>query len=141
MRTTEENAKIDSLARALLERRGIREPTFAEYADAAELAAEAVERRGVECTLAECLGVAAIGDSAPDETLTKVLARHATDGRFVADLSLDEETLLRDVVAAEQAADARTVLAEDHPGGVEYVHGSPYCGACGYALSSGLCKC
>ena len=141
MRSTAENAKIDELARGLLERRGIREPTFSEYADAAGLVSEVVEKRGTDITLAEFLGSAAIGDSTPDATLTEVLAKHAVDGRFVADLSLSEEELLRSAIQAEQAADARTVLAEDHPGGVEYVHGSRYCRSCGYSLGSGLCHC
>ncbi len=153
MRTEAQAQRVHELAVALLERRGIRAQSanFEQYADACEIAAEQVER-GRE-TVAEMLAGAAIGDDATDVVTTEVLARFATRGEFVADLSLDEESFLRAAIAAEQDRE-QTTLAEArareerrrvekgiHPGAVQTVHGEAYCATCDYSLSSGLCKC
>ena len=86
MRTERENQRIESLAHALMRRRGI-EPTAANYeqvSDAYAIAAEAVE--GGKATVAEMLAVGAVsGGVAADESVTRLLAKFATDGRFVAE--------------------------------------------------------
>lgn len=144
MRTEAESERVHELAVGLLRRRGIseRDATYGDVAAAYEVVAEACERGA--STLAEVLAYGAIGHDATDEITTRVLARHASDGRFVADLSLDEETLLRSAIAAEQAREVdvlEAAHAETHSGRVEYVHGAAYCADCGFNLRDHGCRC
>jgi hypothetical protein len=104
VRSEQENEKIDQLARAVLQKRGVRaeDANYEQASEAYSVAAEAVARG--KTTLAETLAVGAVHDDAgkPDELTLGVLSRFATDGKFVADLSVTEEEFLRAAVKAEQ---------------------------------------
>jgi len=132
MRTTEQNEKIHELATAILKRRGVASPTFAEYADAAEIAADAFDKG--KTTLAGVLAVGAIGDGTADAQTVGVLAKFANEGRFVTDHSLGQRDLLEAVIAAEKGAGGETIFtaeaespvcAHGYPGGKG--DGCPYC--------------
>jgi hypothetical protein len=106
MRTETDDKLIHELAVALLKRRGVdpARANYDQYSDAASIAAEAVARG--KTTVPEMLAVAALGDTAEtDKKMLKVLSKFASDGRFVADLSLSEQELLEAAVIAAEAAD------------------------------------
>jgi hypothetical protein len=140
MRTEAETDRVHELALALLKRRGIaaEAANYEQVADAYEIAAEAVEH-GRE-TVPEMLAGAAVGSDTPDERTTGVLAKFALDGRFVADLSLDERDLLEAAIAAE-AGNSDT---DDDDGAKPPTVSGPggaYCTRCDFLRSSGLCTC
>ncbi len=149
MRSTEQNEKIETLACAILKKRGIEraEATYDEFASAATIAAEAVGAGHED--LASVLGYASLPkgfDLNPDDApMIRTLAKLANDGRFVADLSVDEETFLREAIRAEEARDAsgtaavqatdtRTIVAET-------IHGEAYCRGCGMHIADYGCVC
>src|SRR5947209_14636808 len=138
MRTEFENERIHLLAVALLKKRGIaaEHATFEQYADAAEIAAEAVAH-GAE-TVPDMLARAALpADAAtPDESTVGVLAKFASDGKFVADLSITEQEYLAAAIAAEQKTDA--VVTAEGSAGID-AHG--YCTGCGYNVADFGCQC
>ena len=86
-------------------------------------------------TVAEMLAVGAVGDSAPDEQTTRVLAKFASDGKFAGDHSLDERELLDAAIAAEQRRD---VIAGEAAG---IDDGNGYCVGCGFHLRDYGCRC
>lgn len=78
-----------------------------------------------------------------------MLAKFATDGKFVSDLSITEEEFLREAVAAEQersivAEQPKGSVAAEQPKGVivaETINGEQYCRGCGMHLTDYGCVC
>lgn len=143
MRTSAETDRVHELAVALLQRRGIaaEAANYEQVADAYEIAAEAVEHG--RTSFPDMLAGAAIrADVAPDEQTTRLLAKFSTEGKFVCDLSLDEQDLLEAAIAAEAGkGDAPDEDDSDSKPPTVSGVGGPYCSKCEYSVKSGLCRC
>jgi hypothetical protein len=133
-RTDTENDAIWLLACALLRKKGV-EPTkatFDQFADAAEVAAEVVGHKGVGATVPDMLAHAALPVGLPtDERTLPLLAKFATDGKFVADCSLEEREFLAAAIAAERERDEREAVAAEETILAETGFDGPRCPRCG----------
>jgi hypothetical protein len=134
-RTDTENDAIWLLAGALLRKKGV-EPekaTYEQFSEAALVAAEVVAAKGTTATVPDMLAHAALPQGLPtDERTLPLLAKFATDGRFVADLSIDERDFLAAAIAAERERDEReTVAADEDTVLAEAGFDGPRCPTCG----------
>jgi hypothetical protein len=134
IRTDTENDAIWLLAGALLRKKGI-EPekaTYEQFSEAALVAAEVVAAKGTTATVPDMLAQAALPQGLPtDERTLPLLAKFATDGKFVADLSLSEQEFLNAAIAAERERDERETVAAEETILAEAGFDGPRCPRCG----------
>jgi hypothetical protein len=127
------------VAIALLSKRGITQPTYDQYADAAAIAAKAVERG--RTSTAETLALAALNGAevGSDDKLATILSRFSLDGKFVGDLSLTEQELLEAAVASREQERVEGVVAAEAVD--DDLASAEYCPVCEFHLADYGCQC